>query len=176
MIRNRVQAIGDDVRALNAQRLQILAGGLRHGDIGSAAVDARGHSGLKEPTKPTEERARHRPLFAVAMVSKQHRRCSRNQASEEGDAVLGIDYRIHSAQVSQPQAAGQHRRPGTRIHAEFGATAAIAHAVAHLPARGIHVLGGAKDHLVALGRQVLAHALQVALRATALRVGGIAPA
>ena len=110
------------------------------------------------------------------MVSKQHRRRARHQASKEGDAVLGIDYRIHSAQVPQPQAAGQHRRPGTRIHAKSGATAAIAHAFAHLTVGGIHVLGGAKDHLVALGCQVLAHALQVALRATALRVGGIAPA
>ena len=89
---------------------------------------------------------------------------------------MGIDYRIHPAQVTQPHTACQHRRPGTRIHAELGATAAIAHAVAHLPARGIHVLGGAKNHLVALRREVFAHALQVALRAPALRVGGIAPA
>ena len=85
------------------------------------------------------------------MVSKQHRRRPGHQASEEGDAVLGIDYRIHPAQVSHPQAAGQHRRPRTRIYAEFGASAAIAHAVAHLAVGGIHVLGGAKDHLVALG-------------------------
>jgi len=110
------------------------------------------------------------------MVSKQHRRRTGHQAGEEWDAVLGIDYRIHAAQISQPQAAGQNRRPSTRIYAEFGAAAAIAHAVAHLTVGGIHVLGGAKDHLVALGRQVLAHALQVALGATALRVGGIAPA
>lgn len=110
------------------------------------------------------------------MVREQNRRRWRDQAREEGNAVLGIDDDVHALQFPQPQPAGEDSQPRARIHAELRSPAGVEHARPALPLGGVHVPGGAKDHLVALPRQVLTHSLEVALRATALRVGGIAPA
>jgi len=86
------------------------------------------------------------------MVGKKHRRRAGNQPREEGNAVLGIDDHVNAAQIPQAHSPGRNGRPRARVHAKLGAAAAIAHAIADLPARRIHVLRGAKDHLVALRR------------------------
>ena len=170
MRRNRVDPIfhDRDVRLAHPERHQVALRGLRHRHVLRAPVHPRRHLRFKEPTKPPDQRARHRPLLLVAVVRQQHHGFAREQPREKGDAVLRVHHHIRPVSPDR-----QRRR---KVHAELAAGTLVAHPVpARTPWR-VRVFCGAVNNLVALRRQVLPDALEVALRPAALRVGGVAPA
>ena len=172
VLRQRVDAIFNNVRITNAQLLQVALRGLRDRHPRVVAVERGDYAGFQEPPQPRQDRAGHRPLLAVAVVRQDHHGRTSSQAREEGDAVVGIHHDIKAAHTGRAE---QHRQQRARVDAELGPSARVEHAVAALALRGVHVARSTEDHLVALGSEVLADALEVALRATALRVSGIAP-
>ncbi|OWN03899.1 hypothetical protein AY499_06005 [Corynebacterium diphtheriae bv. gravis] len=169
-------AHNSNVACRNAQFNQLVATRLRHRHIPHTPMHPRGHLRLNKPAQARNKRTSHIPLPAMTMVSKQDRRHARKHPRKKRNTILGIHRHIHPTQPTNPQPPHKLRHRSPNINRILATRVLILHPVAHSASRHIRMARRPKNHLMPRRHQILCNVLQVALTATALGVGGVAPA
>ena len=141
-------------------------------------MQARRESGFDEPAEPAQDASGDRPLIPVAVVHQHNDAAAEGQPRQEGQTVLAVDHHVgtDAAQWAQPQPRRHHGQSGPDVDRVAPAAATDLDPVDDLPAGRTRVSGGPQGDGDSRLRQQRPDALQVRLRATALRVAGVAPA
>ena len=135
----RVHAVVDhrDARSWDTELHQLVAGGLRDGDVLRVPIDARSGTGLEPPAEARRPgTVDDGPHLSVHVMHERHHGCTRGQRAQEGHAVLHVHDHVH-----RPESAEQEVPPGPRQDADLAAPAEVTNALPDLVGRRAPMIG-----------------------------------